>query len=382
MPVMTHVGPMLETFRSALVDLRDTIGWAPDALIGLVVLAIAALIALSVHGTVVRLFRRLLRDRHPYLRSFLTATMPLTRLAILVIALFVALAVAPFDENTQAGIAKGLVLVAIALIGWAAITAVNMTADLYLMRFRLAGTDSLTARKHLTQVRLLTRTAATLIVIATVGGALMTFESVRTYGLSLFASAGVAGLIAGLAARPLLSNLFAGIQIAVTQPIRIDDSVTVEGEFGRVEEITSTYVVLHLPDLRRLIVPLAAFIEKPFYNWTREAAGLIGTVTIYVDYTAPVEQIRAKAIEIVKASPLWDGQTVKLQVTEAKESTLELRVTVSARSSGDTYDLRCEVREKLIDFLQRAIPGALPRSRQEAIIADGGGSKPAAPPAH
>ena len=135
--------------------------------------------------------------------------------------------------------------------------------------------------------------------------------------------------------------------------------------------------MLFRSDQRRLIVPLASFIEKPFYNWTREAAGIVGTVTIYVDYTAPVERIRTKATEIVKASPLWNGETVKLQVTEAKEATLELRLTASARSAGDAFDLRCEVREKLIDFLQREIPGALPRSRQEAIAP----ARPPSPPA-
>src|SRR5205085_1291933 len=147
----------------------------------------------------------------------------------------------------------------------------------------------------------------------------MTFESVRHYGVSLFASAGVAGLVAGLAARSVLSNLFAGIQIATTQPIRIDDQVVVENESGRIEEITSAYVVIRLWDLRRMIVPLSYFIEKPFQNWTRDTTNLIGTVVLYVDFTAPVEAIRAKLVEIVKASPLWDGATVKLQVTDMKE---------------------------------------------------------------
>ena len=155
----------------------------------------------------------------------------------------------------------------------------------------------------------------------------------RLYGVSLFASAGVAGLVAGLAARPLLSNLFAGIQIAMTQPIHLDDGVLVENEFGRVEEITSTYVVIRLWDLRRLVVPLAYFIEKPFQNWSRESTACTERCSLHVDYTAPVERIREKAPEIVQASALWDGRDVKLQVTEARESTLELRVVASARTS-------------------------------------------------
>ena len=157
----------------------------------------------------------------------------------------------------------------------------------------------------------------------TLGIALMTFEPVRQYGVSLFASAGVAGLVAGLAARPVLSNLIAGIQLAMTQPIRIGDGVLVENEFGRVEEITSTYVVISLWDLRRLIVPLTYFIEKPFQNWTRESSSLIGSVLLYVDYSAPVERLREKVTEIVTASKLWDGTLVKLQVVETMESALQ-----------------------------------------------------------
>ena len=205
------------------------------------------------------------------MRSFLAWTTGLTRMALLIFALFVALPATPFDADTTAIIARILLLATIAVVGWAAIAAVNMSADLYLRRFRLDTTDNLLARKHLTQVRVLTRTVNTLLVMLTVGVALMTFEPVRQYGVSLFASAGVAGLVAGLAARPVLSNLIAGLQIATTQPIRIDDQIIIENESGRIEDITSTYVVIRLWDLRRLIVPLTYFMEKPFQNWTRES---------------------------------------------------------------------------------------------------------------
>jgi small-conductance mechanosensitive channel len=359
----------MDAIRDFLTELRDYLTWAPGWVISIVILALTALVALSIHRTIIRIARRLLRDRHPYVRSFLTATMPITRLALLVLSLIIVLPAVPMNPDLEAVIAKVLLLTTIVLVGWAAITAVDMTADIYLMRFRLDVADNLLARKHLTQVRVLTRTVDTILIIATIGAALMTFEAVRHYGVSLFASAGIAGLIAGLAARPLLSNLFAGIQIAVTQPMRIDDGVLVEGEYGRVEEITSTYVVIRLWDLRRLIVPLSYFIEKPFQNWTRESTSLVGAVSLHVDYTAPVERIREKAIELVKASPLWDGQSAKLQVIEARESTLELRVTMSARTSGDAFDLRCEVREKLVDFLQREFPGALPHTRAETLNA-------------
>jgi len=358
---------MFEDIRTALTELRDYVVWAPDWLVSAAMLAFGALLALVVHSVVIRLMLRLLRERHPHLRVFLSGTKTITRLALVILAFFIVLPAAPLELGAESIIAKVLLVATIALLGWAAITVVDMTANLYLMRFESDVSDDLLARKHLTQVRVLARAVDTVLIIATIGGALMTFDAVRHYGVSLFASAGVAGIIAGLAARPLLSNLLAGVQIAVTQPIRINDSVLIENEFGRVEEITSTYVVIRLWDLRRMIVPLAYFIEKPFQNWTRESSSLIGAVTLHVDYTAPVERIREKATEIVKASPLWDSQLVKLQVVEARETTLELRVIVSARSAGDAFDLRCELREKLIDFLHRELPNALPRTRRDIV---------------
>jgi small-conductance mechanosensitive channel len=188
----------------------------------------------------------------------------------------------------------------------------------------------------------------------------MTFEPVRQFGLSLFASAGVAGLVAGLAARPMLSNLIAGLQIATTQPIRLEDEVVVENQWGRVEEINSTYVVLGLWDLRQLIVPLSYFIEKPFENWTRDSTALVGAVLFHVGYQVPIDRLREKVLEIIKASPYWDGAIAKLQVQEAKESALQLRVIASARSSSAVGELRYEIREKVIAFLQQEYPQSLP----------------------
>jgi small-conductance mechanosensitive channel len=195
----------------------------------------------------------------------------------------------------------------------------------------------------------------------------MTFDSVRQYGVSLIASAGAAGIIVGLAARPLLTNLFAGIQIAVSQPIRIDDAVVVEGEYGIVEEITGTYVVVKLWDWRRMVVPLSYFLEKPFQNWTRQSTDLIGSVLLWVDYSVPVSAVRARLEDIVRASRLWDGKVVSLQVVDASERAVQMRALVSAGSSDDAWDLRCEVREKLIAFLQAEYPAALPKQRAELI---------------
>src|SRR5689334_15527677 len=201
-------------------------------------------------------------------------------------------------------------------------------------------------------MRVLRRVISTIVILITAGAALMTIGAVRQVGVSLFASAGVAGLAVGLAARPVLANLIAGIQLAMTQPIRIEDAVVVENESGFIEEITSTFVVVRLWDLRRMIVPLAYFMEKPFQNWTREGTAIIGAVLLYLDYMAPIERIRAKAEEIVAASKLWDRKVIKVAVTDTKERVIEVRVLVSAANASAAFDLRCEVREKLIAFLR------------------------------
>ncbi len=169
--------------------------------------------------------------------------------------------------------------------------------------------------------------------------------------------------------RPVLSNLIAGVQLALTQPIRLGDVVVIEGEWGTVEELTATYVVIHIWDWRRLIVPLSYFMEKPFANWTRNSSAIIGSVFLYVDYSVPVEKVRQKAIELAHQSKLWDKQVINLQVTDAKERTLELRVLATAVDSGTAWNLRCELREKLIGYIQSEFPDALPRYRGEIASA-------------
>jgi len=194
---------------------------------------------------------------------------------------------------------------------------------------------------------------------------LMTFPNIRHLGESLFASAGLAAVVAGLAARTTLSSLLAGVQIALTQPIRLDDVVIVEGEWGWIEEITTTYVVVRVWDLRRLVVPLSYFIEKPFQNWTRRTADLLGTVFVYTDYNVPVDQIRRELHDILERSGMWDGRVWGLEVTNATDRTMELRALMSATDGPKAWDLRCHVREKLIDFLQKNYPLSLPRVRAD-----------------
>ncbi len=360
---------MLETIGYGFDWLRTELAWAPDILTAGVILLLSVALALALYG-VIDHFVQPLAGYHPYARTVTSRIRGPMRLAFVVIALFAAVPAAPLDDDAKRLVARILALGVIGLIGWAVMRAIEGAASIYLLRFRLDVEDNLLARKHVTQVRILLRTLDVLIIIITLAAALMTFEPVRQYGVSLFASAGVAGLVVGLAARPLLSNLLAGVQLAVTQPIRIDDVVIVENEWGRIEEITSTYVVVRIWDLRRLIVPLTYFIEKPFQNWTRAAAEILAPVLLYLDYTAPVDRIRQKSKEFAEKSALWNRQVFSVQVTDAKEATLELRILLSANSASAAWDLRCEIREKIIDFLRREYPHALPRHRADVAFKD------------
>ena len=360
----------MDFLRSLLTTIGEFLNWLPPPLVALLILAISLVGALALHRWLRLVVRRLLSVRYPYLFAIVTQTRGLTRLGFILLAFIVAVPAAPLRPETTAILGRAVAIGVIAYIGWAAIVALNIASGLYLRRFRLDVEDNLLARKHNTQIRVLLRVVDVVLVLLTVAAALMTFPSVRQYGVSLLASAGAAGIIVGLGARPLLSNLFAGVQLAMTQPIRIDDAVIVENEWGRVEEINATYVVIRIWDLRRMIVPLSYFIEKPFQNWTRQTSTLIGSVMIYLDYSAPVGAIRAELERIVKASKNWNGEVINLQVTDAKERTIELRAIMSANSSGASFDLQCEVREKLIAFLQREHPDALPHERSAVALSD------------
>ena len=238
------------------------------------------------------------------------------------------------------------------------------------------------ARKRVTQTRILRRVLQVLILLVTLGLALLTIPGVRQWGLSLLASAGVVGIVAGLALQPFLANLIAGIQIATAQPIRIDDAVVVEGEWGRVEEITSTYVVVKLWDWRRIVLPLTYFIQRPFENWTRMDTRLLAPAFLWVDYEAPIDRLRSKLEAIVHASIHWDGDVVSLVVIDITERTAKIRCTASAKNASAAFDLKCEIREKMLAFMRDECPEALPRDRvdvadvgplpKEAVVLDRG----------
>jgi small-conductance mechanosensitive channel len=358
---------LLQHAHSALNDLGKVLPFAPPWVLSVVLVVGVTILLWLLHAAFLTALRRLLRGQRPYLQSILDRTRNPTRLGLLLIALAIALPTAPIESEVESVIARVLILGTIFLLGWIALAALHIGANLYLQGFRIDIDDNLLARKHLTQVQVLLRVVDTVIVLITLGFALMTFDSVRQYGVSLFASAGVAGVVFGLAAQPMLSNLIAGVQLALTQPIRLEDAVTVQNEYGWIEEINATYVVIRLWDLRRLIVPLNFFIQQPFYNWTRQAAKTLGSVVLYLDYAAPVDVIRKKATELVEQTKQDNATVVNVQITNTSRDAIELRVLVNSDSTNTTSNVCADLREKLIAFLHEQHPEALPRRRNEIV---------------
>lgn len=291
-----------------------------------------------------------------------------TRWIFPLLGILLVVPILPLRPQIVGPLQHGLGLGLIASVAWVVILLVDVFTDIVSAKYAIDVADNLAARRIRTQTQVLRRILVVVVVILSLGIMLMTFPAIRALGTSLLASAGLVGLVLGMAMRPTLASIIAGIQIALTQPIRIDDVVIVEGEWGWIEEIDTTYVVVRIWDLRRLVVPLSYFIEKPFQNWTRATADLLGTVFLYVDYSASVKDIRQELHRVLKASGMWDGKTWGLQVTNAGEHTLELRALMSAANGPQAWDLRCHVREKLIQFLQESHPKALPKMRAEVRL--------------
>jgi small-conductance mechanosensitive channel len=281
------------------------------------------------------------------------------------LGLLAAVIVLPLRAAITGPTRHGIALVLIAIAAWLVVRLIDAMGDILSARYDVNVPDNLEARKIRTQFQVLRRIGVVLMTLFAAGVMLMTFPGIRALGATVFASAGAAGLVVGLAARPVLTNWLAGIQIALTQPIRLEDSVVVEGEWGWIEEITTTYVVVRIWDLRRLILPLSYFIEKPFQNWTRTTANLLGTAYIYADYTVPVQAVRDELERILEEDPLYDGFAWSLDLTNLTENVIEMRAMVSARNAGDTVNLRRHVRERLVAFLQKNHPECLPRTRVE-----------------
>ena len=352
---MDGIGAEVDLLAARLEALPDAVRWAVLVVGGV---AVGVLLTMLL-GQILN--RTVARGGLP--RRILDAIRRPARLFAVSLVLGVIVRASSLPEGWRAFLAPLSLAVAILAAGWVVLIAADVIARRSVEGLDLDDEDNLEARRQITQVRVLRRAAKAVIGLLTVGFALWVFEPVRHVGTSIFASAGVAGIVLGLAARPVFSNLIAGVQIALTQPIRIDDVVIVEGEWGRVEEIGATYVVIRIWDLRRLVVPLAYFIEQPFQNWSRESAEILGAVHWHLDWTAPVEAMRAKLEELVRAAPGWDGQVLGLQVTDTRPETIEVRAVMSAHNSADAWNLRCAVREGMIEWLQSEHPGALPRRR-------------------
>jgi small-conductance mechanosensitive channel len=289
------------------------------------------------------------------------------RLTLPLLAIILAAPALEISPELRSVLQQAISMALIGVLVYLLLRLVDAGADLVLSRHPLTVADNIQARGIYTQVTVLRKLAVSVITIFGIASMLMVFDTVRQLGTTILASAGVAGIIIGFAAQKTLGALLAGFQIAMTQPIRVDDVVIVEGEWGRIEEITLTYVVVAIWDQRRLVVPITYFIEKPFQNWTRTGSQILGTVMLYTDYAIPVDAVRAELDRLLQTTQLWDRRVGILQVTESKESTLELRVLVSAQDAGIAFDLRCYLREHLVAWLQREHPDALPRLRVEAV---------------
>jgi small-conductance mechanosensitive channel len=326
--------------------------------------AIVVLAALVAHALGRRIVLRLVRAR-PMWREVAQRIDPPIGLLLPLLALQALGQALPERLPGLSGLLHLNGVLLIVALTWMAVGALGGVAAAILARHPVDVADNLQARRIHTQTRVLSRVAMSVAVVIGAAFVLMTFPGARQIGANLLASAGVVSVIVGLAARSVFSNLLAGLQIALAQPIRIDDVLVVEGEWGRVEEITATYVVLRIWDQRRLIIPLQWLIEHPFQNWTRTDAGIIGTVLLWVDLGTPLEALRAEAQRLCEISEHWDGRLCKLQVVEASERAMQLRVLVTSASSGQNWDLRCEVREGLLAFVQAQQPAAVPRLRTE-----------------
>jgi small-conductance mechanosensitive channel len=285
------------------------------------------------------------------------------RVAVPLLGIILLLPLLKLPENWMWVTQKGVGILFIVALSFLIVHGINAMQAALLSQQQLDVADNLSARRIYTQVSVIRKVIVTAVVILATGSILMLFEPVRQFGSSILASAGIAGIVLGFAAQRTLGNLIAGIQIALTQPLLIDDIVVVEGEFGQIEEIMLTYVTVRTWDLRRMILPITYFVEKPFQNWSRVSTELLGTVVLYLDYQAPIGELRKELKRLVENNPKWDRKVCALQVTDTKQSTIELRALISSTDPGNAFDLRCEVREGLVQFLCRNYPESLPRSR-------------------
>lgn len=326
--------------------------------------AAAVVLALLVHKVGATVIRRITRDSLIASAVARRCWRP-SRVVLPLAALQVVWQAAPDTLLMINQVRHGNALLLLAAVTWLALRALDGLAQGATLQHSVDVVDNLNARRIQTQTRMLVRIANFGVLVAGLSLMLMTFPGARQVGASLLASAGVVGIVAGIAARPVFSNLIAGLQLALAEPVRLDDVLIVQGEWGRVEEITGTYVVLRIWDERRLIIPLQWFIENPFQNWTRTSAQIMGGVLLWVDYRMPLQPLREEAQRVCASAPEWDGRLCQLQVLEAGERSMQVRVLVTSADSGQNWDLRCKIREALVDFMQREYSQHLPLMRAE-----------------
>jgi len=331
-----------------------------------VIVAVAAvlaiLLAMIVHRICIVVLRRLVRNR-PFTTNATRIAFRASQVCVALLAVRVVLTAAPDDTPGLRSLSYVCTVALIVALTWFVMRCIVSVSATITQLNPYDVADNLKARRILTQTRVLTRSAYFITGLLGLAFVLLTLPGARQFGASLLASAGVAGLVAGIAARPVLGNFIAGLQIAFSQPIRIDDVLIVNGEWGRVEEITGTFVVVRIWDERRMIVPLQWFIENPFENWTHTSSTILGTVFLWLDFKVPVAALRAEFERVCKAAPQWDGRVCGLQVTDSNERAMQIRMLVSAQNSGNAFDLRCAIRESMIAFIAEHHPEALPRLR-------------------
>ncbi|AEI37186.1 mechanosensitive ion channel family protein [Zymomonas mobilis] len=335
----------------------------------MLVLGICIIASLAFYRFLLRFLRYLIQNKEsPVSQSLLNKLSRPLRWVSCLIGIYISQQILPFGPVGESLLLRAASFVVPAMAGWLALAMLHAVSDIVDIRSRqsVEGNESrkLASRRHRTRMSIMMRVGSFLIIMVTLGIMMMTIPAVRNIGVTLMASAGLVGLAVGAAAQPLLKNLIAGIQVAFTEPIRIDDLVIVEsGDWGWIEKITLTYVTVRLWDERRVIVPLARFLEQPFENWTREAEQLIGKIFLYVDPLADVERLREHMKKVVVSNPLWDGRSFILQVSDMKPEYIELRLLATARDAPSSWDLCCDIREKMLLFIAENMPEAIAYTR-------------------
>jgi small-conductance mechanosensitive channel len=343
-------------------------------------LCLAIVVGFSLHYltfSIIARIRKTAPKQQPHLYAALQRLNQPARVIVVLTGIAFVLPWLHIPQDYRSMVFKGLGVVWFASLGWLMVSSVYMFEDLLVSRYDMSVSDNLRARRVRTQTQVLRRMVIAFLILIDIGLILSVFRdsSIWHYGAGLLASAGLASLVLATAAKSTASNFLAGLQIALTEPIRLDDVVIVQGEWGKIEEITTTYVVVKIWDLRRLIVPLSYFIENPFENWTRQDSALLGTAFLYVDYSVPVQALRDEFTRVLNESSQWDHKVNALQVTDICQGAMQIRCLGSSSNASDLFDLRCVIREKMMAFIQENYPDSFPRTRFAAIGEEGSAEK-------